>query len=262
MLTEPTVQAEASFSEQDLQDKLFDRASKAPPLASHHLDATTLGKSGGARRLTALAGSSLKSTRASPSLGLFKSSLRTAPVQRPRTVQVSASALEGLKPAAEAYSAIWVPFFQEAQKAGLPDAIIHWGHPVAMGTVLLTMGVFGTYLGWQVRAGNGDMSMGALTLGESAAELHPKLMGGAAFFFFLGGQGGLVLSAVQGRPLLESTHAVSAVAGLTLLLVQAALPLAFDKTPATRSAHAYLGSATMALLFFHMAQGISLGNSF
>ncbi|KAH8065763.1 DUF4079-containing protein [Aureococcus anophagefferens] len=101
-----------------------------------------------------------------------------------------------------------------------------------MGTVLCSMGVIGSWMGWQIRGGNGGES-NALTLGETIRDTHPKIMGGALFFFALGGQGGL-----------------------------AALPLAFEKGKPLRDAHAYLGSAIMVLLFAHMAAGIQLGMSF
>lgn len=184
---------------------------------------------------------------------------------RPPRVASSAptmSALDPLKGPLQSYSDIWVPFFKAAEESGLaPDWLIHWGHPAAMATVLLTMGTFGAYLGWQTRLGKGEESM-LLTLGDKIREFHPKLMAGALFFFFLGGQGGIVLSAVQGKPLLESTHATTAFLGMGLLVVQALLPKLFASTKLARDAHAYLGSATMLVLYFHMAAGLNLGFSF
>lgn len=130
-----------------------------------------------------------------------------------------------------------------------------------MATVLLTMGVIGAYMGWQIRLGNGN-DVTSLTLGETIREAHPKIIGGALFFFLLGGQGGLVLLDYQGQSILESPHAMSAVLAIGLMIVQAILPKFFESTPAARDVHAYLGSATMVALFAHMATGINLGLSF
>lgn len=47
--------------------------------------------------------------------------------------------------------------------------------------VLGTMATFGSYLGFQIRAGNGDMEF----TGKTARKLHPMLMGLAFLFFFL-----------------------------------------------------------------------------
>jgi hypothetical protein len=131
-----------------------------------------------------------------------------------------------------------------------------------MATVLLTMGVIGAYFGWQIRLGNGN-DVNALTLGETIREAHPKIIGGAFFFFLLGGQGGLVLYDFQGGDILSSPHAVTAVASVGLLAVQAILPKFFASGgQLARDAHAYLGTATMAVLFAHLATGVNLGLSF
>jgi len=169
---------------------------------------------------------------------------------------------EAVAPAIQSYVDIWTPLFQSARESGLvPDVLLKYGHGAAMSSVLLSMGLIGSWMGWQIRNGNGA-TVNALTLGETMREAHPKIMAGAFFFFLLGGQGGLVLLDVQeGKSILESPHAVTALVGMTLLAIQAALPfVAFDKSFG-RSAHAYLGTGTIVALFAHMATGINLGLS-
>ena len=160
------------------------------------------------------------------------------------------SRLDAIEPAVSSYVAIWTPLFAQAKAAGIaPDFLLHWGHGAAMGTVLFTMGSFGTYLGWQTRLGNGD-TKNALTLGETVRELHPKLMGGALFFFLLGGQGGLVLLATAGEPILQSAHASTAIIGIALLAAQAGLGVTsklFAPSDSIRGRAAWLSSRVLPL---------------
>jgi Protein of unknown function (DUF4079) len=168
---------------------------------------------------------------------------------------------DGVAEPVQNYVNIWTPLFVQAQEAGLvPDLLLRWGHGAAMASVLLSMGLIGSWMGWQIRQGNGNQ-VNAFSLGETMREAHPKIMGGAFFFFLLGGQGGLVLLDTQGGTILQSPHAVTALAGMSLLGVQALLPMFFAKSSALRSVHAYLGSATVALLFAHLATGVQLGLS-
>mmetsp|Transcript_29039 Transcript_29039/g.43878 ORF Transcript_29039/g.43878 Transcript_29039/m.43878 type:complete len:213 (+) Transcript_29039:35-673(+) len=178
---------------------------------------------------------------------------------------LSAGVFDGVKDPIQSYVDIWTPMFHTAQEAGLaPDFLLHWGHAGAMSAVLLSMGLVGSYMGWQIRLGNGG-DVTALTLGDTIREAHPKIIGGAFFFFLLGGQGGLVLLDTQGQSILESPHAMTALLSVVLLSFQALLPkLAFatENGEQARTVHAYLGSATMVALFTHLATGIKLGLSF
>lgn len=161
-----------------------------------------------------------------------------------------------------AYVNIWVPLFKSAQESGLaPEFLLHWGHGAAMATVLLAMGGYGTFLGWQTRLGNGGVVY-PLSVGKTAADLHPTLMGLALFLFLLGGQGGLVLLAAAGQPILQSAHSSTAIIGLLLMSMQALLGVTMGNESLKRSVHAFLGTGVMLVLMVHMSFGIGLGSSF
>merc|ERR1719223_717015 len=200
----------------------------------------------------------------SPSRNAFDTTEVTPRSNRLGSTDMQMSMFDGVKAPIQSYVAIWTPMFHQAMDMGLaPDFLIHWGHGAAMASVLLSMGVIGAYMGWQIRFGNGE-DVTALTLGETIREAHPKIIGGAFFFFLLGGQGGLVLLDTQGQSILESPHAMTAVLSVFLLALQALLPKLFatENGALARDAHAYLGSATMVALFAHLATGVKLGLSF
>lgn len=85
------------------------------------------------------------------------------------------------------------------------------------------------------------------------------------FFFFLGGQGGLVFTLWYERELLASPHALTGLAGLLLLAGEAALGTVMktsENEAALRATHAYLGTSIMALFMAHSVLGLINGLSF
>ncbi|KAI8476330.1 MAG: hypothetical protein J3K34DRAFT_401945 [Monoraphidium minutum] len=157
--------------------------------------------------------------------------------------------------AAEGLARALAPTAELFNTFGLPEPLIHWGHPGNMAVVLLAMGGYGSWLGWQIRlSDDGDLV-------AKAKDLHPKLLGGAFVFFALGASGGMLSLIMQGKPILESPHAVTGLTGLGLLALQAMLPLFFAEEPGARTAHAFFGTGIMGLLVIHMFLGIQLGLS-
>eukprot|EP00638_Chattonella_subsalsa_P008771 CAMPEP_0117758402 /NCGR_PEP_ID=MMETSP0947-20121206/15356_1 /TAXON_ID=44440 /ORGANISM="Chattonella subsalsa, Strain CCMP2191" /LENGTH=165 /DNA_ID=CAMNT_0005578581 /DNA_START=269 /DNA_END=766 /DNA_ORIENTATION=+ len=160
-------------------------------------------------------------------------------------------------PALDSYLNLFVPTLKSLN---LPAPLIHWFHGANMATVLFAMGGYGTYLGWNIRSGNGDGDV-AMLKEETVSSLHQKLMAGMFLFFALGGQGGLVFTLVEGRDILETPHALTAAIGLSLLTVQAILAANINKSPGVRTAHAYFGTGTMVLFLAHAYFGLQLGLS-
>jgi len=114
-------------------------------------------------------------------------------------------------------------------------------------------------LGWRIRLSPDSNDVDAVT-GKTPQEQHPLIMGLAGLFFLLGAQGGLVSTVALGREILKSPHALTAVAGLSCLGVQI-ISSRFMGNQSIRNFHAYLGSATMALLVVHAYLGLTLNFS-
>jgi F0F1-type ATP synthase membrane subunit c/vacuolar-type H+-ATPase subunit K len=140
---------------------------------------------------------------------------------------------------------------------GIPEAIVHWGHPLMMGIVIFAMGSFVGYTGWQGRLAQ-DKDM-ALKNRSSHRQLAPLMF----LFLALGYTGGVLSLVMQRQPLLASPHFWTGTIALGLLSSNSLLSLTgfWGDKSSFRIAHAYLGTVTLGLLIVHTALGIKLGLS-
>jgi len=158
--------------------------------------------------------------------------------------------------ATEAYFRLTAGFVFDADAAGqVPLVLKQWFHGANMGLALAAMGGYGAFLGWQVRAGKG--SEPTLT-GSPTRDLHPQLMGVMTAIFVAGGSGGALFNLLLDRPVFQSPHAVTALAGLGLLAANGALSTVMKGSPALRTTHAFLGTGLMAVFVAHAALGVEL----
>lgn len=158
--------------------------------------------------------------------------------------------------AAEGLRQALLPQAEYFKTLNLPEPLVHWGHPGNMLVVLLAMGGYGAvYLGWQIRLSNDEATI------IKAKDMHPKLSLGMTIFFALGAVGGMLSLVMQDKPIFESTHVWTGLLGLTLLGIQAMLPLFFLDDRGTRDIHAYLGTGIFALFLVHAYLGLQLGLS-
>jgi Protein of unknown function (DUF4079) len=142
----------------------------------------------------------------------------------------------------------------------LPEPIVHWGHPLMMGIVVLVMGSVVGLTGWRGRALS-EASSGA-EAAKSWAD-HKKIAPLMYLFIVLGYTGGVLSLVMQQQPILESPHFWTGTAAILLLTVNALLAATgFGKNkPELRTTHAYLGSTALCLLFLHALFGLKLGLS-
>lgn len=140
---------------------------------------------------------------------------------------------------------------------GMPEFIVHWGHPAMMGIVVFVMGTTAAYMGWKIRTGKP---------GEDSAttrKLHKKLALWMTTFIGLGYTGGVLSLVMQDHPLLESPHFWTGTLALGLLGLNGAISMSKfgGGKPELRTTHAYIGSVAMVILLVHAALGVKLGLS-
>lgn len=139
---------------------------------------------------------------------------------------------------------------------GVPEPIVHWGHPAMMGIVVLVMGSYVGLSGWRARTLEGEESL-------KSRDEHRKLAPLMFLFISLGYTGGVLSLVMQHQPIFESSHFWTGTIALLLLSFNAVFAFTgFGKDKGTlRTIHAYLGSIALCLLFLHGVFGLKLGLS-
>ncbi|MUL38943.1 DUF4079 domain-containing protein [Gloeocapsopsis dulcis] len=139
---------------------------------------------------------------------------------------------------------------------GIPEPIVHWGHPAMMAIVIFVMGSFVGFIGWQGRVAT-DKAVASRSLAD-----HRTLAPWMFLFMALGYIGGVLSLVMQHQPIMESPHFWTGSSLLVLLLVNAAIALfGFRHDKGTlRAVHAYLGSTALGLMVLHAVLGLKLGS--
>jgi hypothetical protein len=140
---------------------------------------------------------------------------------------------------------------------GLPEPIIHWGHPLMMGIVIFVMGSYAGVKGWQ-----GRLQTDPEVASKNRSE-HAKVASLMFIFILLGSTGGTLSMVMQGQSIWSSPHFVTGAFAILLLGTNATLSLTnfWGNKAALKKTHAYLGSAALALLIIHTILGANLGLS-
>ena len=147
------------------------------------------------------------------------------------------------------------PIASQFRSWGIPEPVVHWGHPLMMGIVVFVMGSFVGLAGWR-----GRVITDAATAIESRSA-HRQLTPIMFLFIALGYTGGVLSLVMQHQPILESPHFWTGSIVLILLGINGVISLTGfgGNKPVMRTVHAYMGSAALCLLFLHAVLGLKLG---
>ncbi len=139
---------------------------------------------------------------------------------------------------------------------GVPEPIVHWGHPAMMGIVAFVMGSGVALSGWKSRTSEDKDEA------QKSRDMHKKAAPLMAVFLISGYSGGLLSLIMQNKPVTESPHFITGSIVVAILLINGSLAaFGFKNGDGARKAHAYLGTALMALFVVHAALGLKLGLS-
>lgn len=140
---------------------------------------------------------------------------------------------------------------------GIPEPVVHWGHPAMMAIVIFVMGSYVVYAGWR----------GRLTTDKEVALKnradHRKLAPLMFLFMALGYTGGILSLVMQRQPILESPHFWTGSIVLAVLALNSTFTLAgfWGDKSTLRLVHASLGTIAFTALIVHAALGLRLGLS-
>lgn len=159
----------------------------------------------------------------------------------------------------ESLSALLEPIAAWFRSFNMPEPIVHWGHPLMMGIVIVAMGSSVGWSGWRGRTMIDTDKEAAL---KSRAD-HRKLAPLMTLFITLGYTGGILSLVMQGHPILQSPHFWTGSALVLVLWSNGLMAfLGFSKDDGSlRTVHAYLGSAALVLMVVHALFGLKLGLS-
>ncbi len=155
------------------------------------------------------------------------------------------------------WSEVLEPIASWFRSLGVPEPIVHWGHPLMMAIVVFVMGSYVGLAGWRGRLIEDKDA--AIKSRSDHRQLAPWL-----FIFMAAGYTGGVLSLVmQHQPIMESPHFWTGSLVLLLLLINGAISLSgfVGNKMALRAVHAYVGSIALCILFLHAVLGFKLGVS-
>lgn len=139
---------------------------------------------------------------------------------------------------------------------GMPEPIVHWGHPLMMGIVVFVMGSFVGLAGWRGRAATDE------AVAVKSRSDHRKLAPLMFAFIAAGYIGGVLSLVMQNQPIFESPHFWTGSAAVLLLGLNGVIAATgFAKKTSLRTIHAYLGSVALCVLFLHAVFGLKLGLS-
>ena len=159
----------------------------------------------------------------------------------------------------ESLAQLLEPLAAQFRSLNLPEPITHWGHPFFMSIVMFVMGGYGAYAGWKGRLLMAEDLDAAL---KNKAD-HKKIMPVMFALMAVGASGGLLSLVIQKHTVMSSSHFLTAIAVLSLLVLNGLISgtgFAGNK-PGLRKVHAYFGSGILVMMLVHAATGLKLGLS-